>query len=355
MEQQKEQALTFQCQNCGGTIKWNIAKQQLECVSCRAPFVPENRYGPIQEHDYNSFLASEQQEQTFPGETLVTCSTCGAQMTFGQQDTAKVCPMCGSSQVMEHRQIAGVAPDGLIPFRVDKTTAQLCFRQWISSLTFAPNRLKKAVQQGKLEAVYLPFWTFDTQTEASYSGQGGDTRQDDEGHSYTDWTSVRGHLSVFFDDLAICAATGPVQALIGGILPYSTQNGSVPYDSAYLSGFSAQRYSVKADQAFEQAAQGIRTYLNQQAEQEIKDRGYDSARVEHLDVHFYNVGYKHILVPAWVSSFFYQGKSYLYLINGETGKVSGKRPYSALKILAACVGLIAVITIIVLLLGGSPQ
>ena len=145
MEQQKEQALTFQCQNCGGTIKWNIAKQQLECVSCRAPFVPENRYGPIQEHDYNSFLASEQQEQTFPGETLVTCSTCGAQMTFGQQDTAKVCPMCGSSQVMEHRRGAGW-PESL-PGGQDHRPTVLPAMDLLSDL--CPKPLEKGGTAGK--------------------------------------------------------------------------------------------------------------------------------------------------------------------------------------------------------------
>ena len=37
----QEKAERQLCANCGGTIKWNIAKQQLECASCRTPYVPE--------------------------------------------------------------------------------------------------------------------------------------------------------------------------------------------------------------------------------------------------------------------------------------------------------------------------
>lgn len=41
--------------------------------------------------------------------------------------------------------------------------------------------------------------------------------------------------------------------------------------------------------------------------------------------------------------FSHKGKLYQYLINGETGKVSGGRPYSAPKIVAAVLAAIAVL------------
>lgn len=220
----------------------------------------------------------------------------------------------------------------------------------MSSLSFAPGRLKRERQQGKMVGVYLPFWTFDTRAEACYSGRGGEDYRDSDDNTQTRWTDVQGSLTMRYDDLPVCAATGPVRDLIAGILPYSTQEGSVPYDSAYLSGFLAQRYAVGADTALGWAKEGIRKSLVSVAEQQIKDRGYDRAEVKSLGVELYDVGYKHLLLPAWVSTFAYRGKSYLYLVNGETGKVAGGRPYSIPKLVAAILAGLAVLTLVILVL-----
>lgn len=347
MNQQREKILNFQCQNCGGTIKWNIARQRLECDICGKPFIPENSDAPVLEHDFQSYAALERETLTFPGQTVITCSSCGTQVVFGPQDTAAVCPMCGSSQITENRQITGVPPDGLVPFRVDKELAEKLFHQWVTSLSFAPGQLKQSYQLGKLVGVYLPFWTFDLQAEAQYSGEGGDNYTDSDGDTRTSWTTVNGCVSAGYDDFPVCAATGPVLQLIDKILPYSTQKGAVPYHGAYLSGFPAQRYFVKADTALGRASEQIKKYLTERAKEQIKSHGHDDASVKRLDLSLFNVGYKHMLLPAWVSSFVFNGKQYLYLINGETGKIAGKRPYSILKILAACLVGVTIIAWIV--------
>ena len=71
---------------------------------------------------------------------------------------------------------------------------------------------------------------------------------------------------------------------------------------------------------------------------------YDTSEVESLTTKYSNVTYKHVLLPLWSSAFGYKGKTYKYLINGETGKVSGDRPYSTIKITLAVVGVIATVS-----------
>jgi hypothetical protein len=82
--------------------------------------------------------------------------------------------------------------------------------------------------------------------------------------------------------------------------------------------------------------------LQSLAESDIRKR-YDRANVQSLDTKYTNVTYKHVLLPLWSSAFGYNGKTYKYLINGETGKVSGSRPYSAIKIALAVLGVAAAI------------
>jgi hypothetical protein len=53
----------------------------------------------------------------------------------------------------------------------------------------------------------------------------------------------------------------------------------------------------------------------------------------------------------WESAFGYAGKIYHYLVNGETGKVGGKRPYSAVKIALAVIAGIIIFIILMIVSG----
>jgi len=82
--------------------------------------------------------------------------------------------------------------------------------------------------------------------------------------------------------------------------------------------------------------------LRSLAESDIRRR-YDRADVQSLSTKYSNVTYKHVLFPLWSSAFGYNGKTYDYAVNGETGKVSGSRPYSKIKIALAVLGVTAAI------------
>ena len=57
-----------------------------------------------------------------------------------------------------------------------------------------------------------------------------------------------------------------------------------------------------------------------------------------------NVTFKYILAPIWIANFKFKDKVYNIVVNGQTGKISGKSPISALKVILAII-----ITIIVLI------
>jgi hypothetical protein len=51
--------------------------------------------------------------------------------------------------------------------------------------------------------------------------------------------------------------------------------------------------------------------------------------------------FKHVLLPVWLAAYKYRGKTYRFVVNGQTGRVQGERPYSAFKItVAVIIGLI---------------
>lgn len=346
------------CEACGGTLKWNITKRQFECAACRTPTKVTPLHDCVVEHPMEDYAARSAKALDMPGKASVYCQNCGSQVLFDEMQTATVCPMCGSSQVSKERQLSGVAPDGIIPFLVDKAQAQENFHQWVKSRWFAPNALKKSYQSGHLEGMYLPFWTFDAEAEADYRGEGGThyttTDKDGKETTHTRWTPVSGRVALSFDDLPVCATANRVREVVDRIQPYNTSTGSAPFATAYLSGFAAERYSVGADQAFGSAQEEMEGQLREAALSQIRAR-YDEARVSYLNAEYHEVKYKHVLLPAWSSAFAYSGKEYLYLINGETGAVGGQRPYSVPKIIAACLVVAALIAAIFIWVESDEQ
>lgn len=341
------------CKNCGGDLKWNIGKQQFECGSCHSTAELNAAHEKVVEHALDNYAERDTEQLRFADETLIACSTCGAQVVFDKHTTATVCPMCGSAQVAEKKQIAGVPPDGIIPFKVDKVEAQENFRKWVKHCWFAPNRLKKSYQEGKMDGIYIPFWTFDADADVRFVGRGGTKHYytDSNGDSQTEvrWKPTKGQFSASYDDLQVCASDGREAERVAGILPYDTSNGSIPYSSAYLSGFGARRYAVRANEAVANAKEQMESDLELRAKEEIENQGYDEAEIVTMEVDYTNVRYKHVLLPAWISVFTYGGEQYLYMVNGESGTVDGNYPFSIPKIVAAVVVGIAMVILLTIL------
>ena len=243
-------------------------------------------------------------------------------------------------------------------FRIDRETAQQNFSKWVKSRWFAPNRLKQAYQAGKLQGMYLPFWTFDAEVTSRYWGSGGTQHhvRDRDGKTRTEvrWRPVSGQVGGSYDDLQVCAAQNSASQVVEKVLPYNTVENTTPFSPSYLSGFLAERYAIPATQAVDSAQAQIQADQESRAEGEILSRGYSLARVDRVEVCYHRLTYKHVLLPAWTSAFSYKGKRYMYIINGESGKVGGQRPYSVPKILAAVGVAAAAFAAAVLLLSGEP-
>ncbi len=332
--------MNFVCENCGGNLEFDIKSQKFCCSSCHTPGIIEVDNPHIQEHDFNQYHIHENNSRNYNEFGQIYCSNCGAEIIFAGNKTAVKCPMCSSPHIDTQKQISGVALDGIIPFKIDKHQAQEKFRKWIKGLWFAPNKMKKSYQEGRLEGIYLPFWTFDAEAEASYSGEGGthyvSRGKDGKTTVKVRWTHVNGCVSRSFDDIQVCSAQTEANEIIDKILPFGTIDMTIPYSPAYLSGFSAEKYAVKADSAFVKVKKKIDDEMRGLAKADIL-KHFDEARIHSCNIKYRNVTYKNLLLPTWISSFGYSGKSYLYIINGETGAVGGKRPYSAVKIAAAII------------------
>ena len=147
------------------------------------------------------------------------------------------------------------------------------------------------------------------------------------------WTAVSGRVHNSFDDITIGASKTISYAILDNLAPWHTDV-LVPFNKKYLSGFHSEEYTVGLDNGFELA----KVKMNHVIRQDIRyDIGGDRQQISTMQTQYSDTSYKNVLFPLWTAQFKWKNKIYNYAINGQTGKVSGERPYSWLKI-AAIVG-----------------
>ena len=112
--------------------------------------------------------------------------------------------------------------------------------------------------------------------------------------------------------------------------PYDL-GGLCRYRAAFLSGFTAEKAGVDVQQGWKRAQAPIENEMRNLARMDILRRA-DEAQVSGLFTDHSNVRYKLTLLPMYISSFTYKQKHYHVLVNGQSGKVGGQSPVSALRV-----------------------
>jgi hypothetical protein len=238
-----------------------------------------------------------------------------------------------------------IKPRAVLPFRLDEDEARDMMNEWLGSLWFAPGGLQSYARKGRrMSGVYTPCWTFDADTESRYEGQRGTVhsrtrRMGNKTVRETEvrWRNVRGRVARFFDDVLVVASTALPEKFRRALVHWDLTR-LEPYQPEYLAGFRAEAYTIELQNAFTEA----REIMDRQILRDVKfDIGGDRQRVDHIDTDMFDVTFKHILVPGWIAAYKFRGRSFRFVVNGQTGQVWGERPYSAFKIaLAVIAGLI---------------
>lgn len=334
----------FPCAQCGAVLKYAPDTTHLVCDYCGFENRIEYRAGAIEEYDLQEALRQLSSPRAQAPRPQVHCDECGASFQFEANIHAGECPFCGSPIVTATTQSKPIQPKSLLPFRIKESEARQRFQRWINGLWFAPNAVKKyARSESKLTGVYLPYWTFDSDTETDYVGERGDIYYVDEPVQVTrnnqvvteirrvpkiHWTPVRGRVSRFFDDVLVGASNSLPRKILDALQPWDLEQ-LIPYDENYLSGFRSEFYQVDLDEGFDHAKQVMNSVIYRDIAYDI---GGDHQRIHQVRTRHSATTYKHCLLPVWSAAFRYRNKSYRFVINGRTGEVQGERPYSWWKI-----------------------
>jgi predicted RNA-binding Zn-ribbon protein involved in translation (DUF1610 family) len=349
----------FPCHSCGANVEFTPGVQSLKCPYCGDTNEIPQSEEQLQELDFHEGLAKG--ADTGQVERMATrCGACGAQVTLQDNVAADRCPFCDNPIVSQAEVTRVIQPKGLLPFKVEKRAAEQAFEAWLGGLWFAPSDLKRRARAGSIDGVYIPFWTYDCATESYYRGERGEyyyvtetyTAQEN-GQTVTKtrevrktrWYSASGVVWVPFDDVLVVASQALPRPLTDALAPWDLE-ALVPYDDRYVAGFRSECYQVDLAGGFEVAKQVMDGQIRVEVRRDI---GGDEQRIHSLKTRHYNITFKHILLPLWISAYRYNDKPFRYLVNARTGKVQGERPWSWVKITLAVLAALAVIAALVLL------
>ncbi len=332
------------CPACGGTMDFDPATGGLSCPFCghTEAIPPVNaEAAEADAAEELDFAAAEQTGNCDWGtETkTVICRSCGAQSVYDALQVSGECPYCGSNQVMEEKGVDTLAPGGVCPFAVTSAQAGEKFREWIKGKLFCPSAAKRSARAEAFRGVYLPFWTFDSESVTDYRGKYGKNRKKrnlkGEETTVTDWYPTQGRYFLRFDDQLVQGTTRYDASMMRNLAPFETENNRA-YRPEYLAGFATERYTVGLADAWKQAEAEMRRSIHDGVKGKIRSENHaDESRVDDMNIKHNHITYKYLMLPIWISSFVYKNKPYHFMVNGQTGNVAGKAPVSFWRVLLA--------------------
>lgn len=354
--QSTEGTRTYPCHQCGAQLVFDIRSQQLKCPSCGnvAPIV-EDAGRQVVEHDLRAAFGQQQANSVarFAGsggeaaKKEIVCQNCGGHTTFTGTLTAIRCPYCATPIQRDdvHDAPDRLPVDAVLPFRLDELNARAAVDKWINGRWFAPSEFKKYNDTGAFSSIYVAYFTYDATAVTDYSGERGrnytvtvGSGDDEHTETRTDWTNVSGRVENTFDDLPVLANTGLDEQKVRELEPWPTEYVR-PFSAEYIAGHLSRTYDTTVEQAFEVAKSTMESTIDQTVRHDI---GGDQQRVHNKNTTWYDMTFKHVLLPIWLLTVVYGGKPFQVCINGFTGEVQGRRPYSTVKI-ALTVTLVVVV------------
>lgn len=352
----------FPCENCGADYTYDPATGQLTCAHCG--HTDRIRSGPwkgsaLKELDFHAAVAEQLPEIETEVTRVSTCPNCAAQVEFDPQTHARECPFCATPVVTDTDESRQIKPKAVLPFAITERLAHQAMSNWLGQLWFAPSGLKQYARKGRrMQGIYVPYWTYDAQTRSTYRGEHGTVyyvteRVQRNGRTETRqvakvrWRPVAGRVQRFFDDVLVLASRSLPKRYTDALDPWDLSQ-LEPYQPQYLAGFRAEAYGVDLETGFAEARQRMDRVI----ERDVRfDIGGDRQRIHAIDTQVSDVTFKHILLPVWLAAYKYRGKTYRFVVNGQSGKVQGERPYSAIKIALAALTAAVVVAAVAYLAG----
>ena len=326
--------LQYKCPCCDGAIEFDSTVQKMKCPYCDTEFEMETleAYDQVLQQetsDHMNWDTAAGGDWT-EGETadlrVYVCQNCAGEIVTDASTGATACPYCGNPVVMTGQFAGELKPDCVIPFKLDKKAAMEALKRHYSGKRLLPRVFADENHLREIKGVYVPVWLFDADAEADLRWKATRRRTwSDSQYIYTETQhfSVQRGGSIGFQRVPVDGSSKMDDALMESIEPFDHSE-AVDFQTAYLSGFLADKYDVDSEQSVARANERIRRSTEEAFTATVG--GYDTLIPVSNHVNLQNSGAKYALYPVWLLTTEWQGKNYIFAMNGQTGKFVGDLP-----------------------------
>ncbi len=330
----------YKCPCCGAGLVFSGEKQTLHCESCgndfdtetmEQIFEAEKQTAAQSKFDWEHYEPRSFGEEEAAKLSGYTCPSCGAEITGDDTMGSAVCPYCGNAAIVKDRFEGAQRPDYIIPFKLDKKAAMQAFEEDFKNAPFLPDAFKNKKKIQEMEGVYVPFWMFDCDCNASISYRGeivshwSDSKYD---YTKTDYYKLFRGGRIGFENIPVDGSKKADNDYTEALEPFDC-SAAVNFNPAYLSGFLADRYDVSAEESIERANERVKTSV--ESEFLKTTDGYVGVVAENTNINFSNGKIRYSLLPIWMLNIKYMDNMYKFAVNGQTGKVVGVYPIDKKK------------------------
>lgn len=350
------QVTNYQCPACTGPLHFVGSSGKLECDYCGSKFDVaeiEALYAEKEQKAAEAQKAAEKTQQKAQsaaeasgwdtselgsdwGEDSArmrsySCPSCGAELICDETTAATSCPYCGNPSVVPGQFSGSLRPDYVLPFRLSKDDAVKALKAHYKGKPFLPRTFTQENHVQEIKGVYVPFWMFDGEAEGSAQFEATRSRCYRSGEyevTETDHFDVYREGSIAFARVPVDASSKMPDDYMDSIEPFDYKDLKA-FSSAYLPGFLADKYDVSAEESAQRADTRCEGTLVAALADTVE--GYDFCTPVSQDVTLHRGKVHYALLPVWMLTTKWDGKNYLFAMNGQTGKLVGDLPTSVGK------------------------
>ena len=260
---------------------------------------------------------------------------------------ATECCYCGNPTMIPSRFKGMLKPDYVIPFKKTKEEAVEALKKFYEGRRLLPNEFTANNRVEDIQPMYVPFWLFDSEVTASAAFKAENDVVFDTADSVITETSVYDVERVGtmkFERIPVDGSEKMDDAYMESIEPFDYSE-MVPFTTAYLTGYLADKYDVSAEDSVPRADKRVEYSAAGVLEETLT--GYMRHQVESCAIRKDVGSVKYALVPVWILTTRYKDQPYTFMMNGQTGKFVGNLPTDWGKFWRFGFGLTAVLSALI--------
>lgn len=366
--------VSYKCPNCDGPLKFKPDIQQFLCEYCLSKFDKTSIERPAetdssqekvdneveQQKDINENInksesdSDESKREEFAKEAIAySCPSCGAEIITTTTTAATTCYYCHNPVIISGRLDKNLKPDKIIPFYISREKAVERFKELCAKKKFLPPDFYSESQIEKLAGIYYPYWLIGAEVEGAMTSNARKTRTWQTGNmQYTETTNYRliRNGKIDLHGISVTAFKNEDRDIFKYVCPYDDEK-RIEFAMSYLSGFQAEKRDLEKTDLREEVQKKVKSISENTLQDTMKGFGAVTSEIKKFNI--VNENWEYVLYPIWIMTYIFNGTTYRYALNGQTGKIYGELPVSKTKLSLLFASVVLTVFILVFLLIGG--